>query len=73
MLESNLENILMRHQDYVIVSLQLILSNINNCEVSIAHEDQCVHSIVANDMMYINEQFDFQHNRCKYVSSEYKL
>ena len=28
------------------------------CEVTIAHEEQCVHSVVANDMMYIKEHFD---------------
>ena len=33
------------------------------CEVTIADEEQCVHSIVANDMLYIKEQFDLQYYR----------
>ena len=42
------------------------------CEVTIAYEEQCVHSIVANDMLYIKEQFDQQHYRRERISSEYK-
>jgi len=42
------------------------------CEVTIAHEEQCVHSIVANDMMYVKEQFDPRHFRRDYVTSDYK-
>ena len=42
------------------------------CEVTIAHEEQCVHSIVANDMLYIKEQFDLRHFRRDYVSSDYR-
>ena len=42
------------------------------CEVAIAYNEQCVHSIVANDMMYIKEQFYFRHYRRDYISSEYK-
>ena len=41
------------------------------CEVTIAHEEQCVHSIVANDMMYIKEQFDERHYKREFVSSQY--
>jgi len=41
------------------------------CEVTIAHEQQCVHSIVANDMLYIKEQFDKRHYRRDRISSEY--
>ena len=42
------------------------------CEITIAYEEQCVHSVVANDMKYINEQFDFRHYRRVFVSSDYK-
>ena len=41
------------------------------CEVTIAYEEQCVHSIVANDMMYIKEQFDLRHYKREYIDSEY--
>ena len=38
----------------------------------IAYEEQCVHSIVANDMLYIKEQFDLRHYRREHILSEYK-
>ena len=41
-------------------------------EVTIAYEEHCVHSIIANGMMYIKEQFDFHCHRWDYISSEYK-
>ena len=40
--------------------------------MTIAHEEQCVHSIVANDMLYIKEQFDLRHFRRDYVSPDYR-
>ena len=43
------------------------------CEITIAYEEQCVHSIVANDMLYIKEQFDPRHFRRERISSEYKV
>ena len=42
------------------------------CEVTIAHKEQSVHSIVTNDMMYIKEQFDQRQYRREFVSSQYK-
>ena len=42
------------------------------CEVTIAYEEQCVHSIVANEMLSIKEQFDLRHFRRNKVSLEYK-
>ena len=42
------------------------------CEFTIAYEEQCVHSIVTNDMLYIKEKFGLRHFRRDYVSSEYK-
>ena len=47
------------------------LCTCKTCEVTISYKEQCVHSIVANDMMYIKEQFDFRHYLRDYISSEY--
>lgn len=42
------------------------------CEVTVAYEEQCVHSIVANDMMYVKEQFDLRHYKRDHIASEYQ-
>ena len=42
------------------------------CEVTIAYDEQCAHSIVANDMKYVKDQFDLRHFRRDCISSEYK-
>ena len=41
------------------------------CESSIAREEQCVHSINANDFVFIPEQFASYHFRRKLVSGSY--
>ena len=39
-----------------------------SCESSIAWEEQCAHSIMANDNVFIPEQFAVHHFRRKFVS-----
>ena len=41
------------------------------CDLTIAYEDQCVYSIVANNIVYIKEQFVLHHCRRDFISSEY--
>ena len=41
------------------------------CESSIAREEQCVHSLTANDFVFIPEQFATYHFRRKLVSGSY--
>ena len=38
------------------------------CELSISREEQCVHSINANDRVFIPEQFATNHSRTRFVS-----
>ena len=42
-----------------------------SCESSIAREEQCVHSIVANEKRFIPEQFATYHFQRKYISGSY--
>ena len=42
-----------------------------SCESSIAKEEQCVHSIVANENKFLPDQFATYHFRRKYVSGSY--
>ncbi len=42
-----------------------------SCESTIAREEQCVHSLSANDFVFIPEQFASRHFRRKFVSGSY--